>query len=84
MAGIEDFVAAPCEEFLDHCTKDQLLKIAEECEVDLGGLTDRRRKETKAFVKLQLAEKGVLVVKHEGPAQPQAVAFSHFQFCQET
>lgn len=28
MAGIENFVDAPCEGFLNRCTKDQLLEIA--------------------------------------------------------
>ncbi len=73
MAGIEDFVAAPCEEFSDHCSKDHLFKIAEEYEeyeLDLSSLSDKRWKEAvKAMVRLQLSEKGVLVSKEEGSGQ---------------
>lgn len=29
MAGIEDLVASPCEEFLEGLATDQLLKVAE-------------------------------------------------------
>lgn len=46
MAGIEEFVAAPCENFLDCCTKDQLLKVADEYDLDLSGLGDKHRKDT--------------------------------------
>lgn len=62
MAGIEDFVASPCEEFLDGCTKDQLLKVAENYDIDLSGLSDKRKGDVKALVKMQLIGK-VLVVK---------------------
>lgn len=29
MAGVEDFVRAPSAEFVEQCTKEQLLKLAE-------------------------------------------------------
>lgn len=41
MGGMENFVDALCEGFLDHCTKDQLLEIAGRNNVDLAGLGDR-------------------------------------------
>lgn len=63
MAGIEEFLAAPNEGFLDRCTKDQLTKIAEEYEVDLSDLSDKRKDSMKAMLKLQLVEKGVLGAK---------------------
>ena len=70
MAGIEGFVASPCEEFLDGCTKDQLLKVAENYDIDLSGLSDEHKGNVKALVKMQLIGKGVLVVK-QGESEPQ-------------
>ena len=72
MAGIEDFVASPCEELLDSCTKDQLLKVAEKYDIDLSGLSDKRKGNVKALVKMQLIGKGVLVVKQGESGEPQA------------
>ncbi|XP_030283654.1 uncharacterized protein LOC115587797 [Sparus aurata] len=73
MAGIEDFVASPCEEFLDGCTKDQLLKVAESYDIVLSGLSDKRKGNVKSLVKMQLIGKGVLVVKRGESGEPQAV-----------
>lgn len=79
MAGIEEFVAAPCEDFLDRCTKDQLLKVADEYDLDLSGLGDKRRKDTvKSAVKLQLVEKGVLVTGQQKTGQPVTVPLGVF------
>lgn len=64
MPGIEEFVAAPCEVFLEHCTKDQLLEIAE-YDLDLSGPGDNCCK-----------EKGVLVPEKCEPDQSAAQQFS--------
>ena len=42
MAGVEDFFAAPSEVFLDQCTRDQLVKIADHYKICVG---DKRLKE---------------------------------------
>ena len=46
MANVEAFVAAPSQEMLEKCTKDQLLKIAEYYSVTVG---DKRVKEKVSF-----------------------------------
>ena len=52
------FVEAPSERFLDQCTKDQLVKIAEFYNFDVG---DKRAKETvKANLKANLVRMKVL------------------------
>lgn len=43
MAEIADFVKAQSGEFLDRCTKEQLLKIADHYEVEIS---DKQLKET--------------------------------------
>ena len=63
IAGIWDCVASPCEEFLDGCTKDQLLKVAEKSDVEMSGLSGKHKGNVKALVKMQLIGKGVLVGK---------------------
>ncbi len=61
MAGVEDFVASPSEDLLNVCTKEQLLKIAEHYEIDVGDkhLKDR----VKAILKASLFERKVLIEK---------------------
>lgn len=77
MAGIEEFVAAPCEEFLERCTRDQLLKTAEEYDLDLSGLGDKRRKENlRDMVKSKLFDEGVLAAKKYGLDPSVAQQFS--------
>lgn len=49
MAGMENFVDAPCEGFLDRCAKDQLLEIAGRYNVDLAGLGDRWLKKMRSL-----------------------------------
>lgn len=72
MLGIQGFVAAPCED---------LLNIAEEYVVDLSG---RERKENVlTIVKLQLVEKGILVVRQKEPAQPQILSVQLRNFEQQ-
>ena len=52
------FVESPSEKFLDQCTRDQLVKIAEYYEVDVG---DKRLKETvRANLKVNLTKMNVL------------------------
>ena len=45
MVTVEEFVKSPSEELLLQCTKDQLLKIAEEYNVKLES-SDKKLKET--------------------------------------
>ena len=59
MAQIEDFVTSPSDEFLDLCSKEQLLEIADHYKVDVG---DRRRKTQtiKWVLMANLTEMGIL------------------------
>ncbi len=58
MAGVEDFVEAPSVEFVEQCTKEQLLKLAEHYD---KYVSDRRLKENvKAIVLANLYDLGVL------------------------
>ena len=63
--NIEDFFDSPSEEWLDLCTKEQLLKIAEHYEIDIG---DKRLKDrVKAILKSNLFEIKVLTDPPVGP-----------------
>lgn len=58
MAGVDVFIATPSEEFLDQCTRDQLLKIADHYEITVG---DRRLKENaRTIIKAYLYDMEVL------------------------
>lgn len=58
MAGVEDFLKAPSEDFLDRCTCDHLLRIADHFNLDIG---DKRNKDSiKAIVKANLTESGII------------------------
>lgn len=58
MAECEAFIAAPSEEALEKCTKEQLLKIAEHYSVVVG---DKRLKENvKTTLKVKLVELGIM------------------------
>lgn len=59
----ENFVAASCEDFLDHCSRDQLFKTTEKYELELSSYGVNWRKE--AMVRLQLFEKAVLLSNEE-------------------
>lgn len=63
----KNFVAASYEDFLNHCSADQLFKTAEKNELHLSGYGDEWRKH--AMVRLQLFEKAVLVSNEEGLSQ---------------
>ena len=59
------FVEAPSEKFLDQCTRDQLVKIAEFYSFDVG---DKRSKETvKTNLKANLVKMKVLVTAEAAP-----------------
>jgi len=59
-------VAAPSEEALEKCTKEQLLKIAEHYSIVVAG--DKRIKENiKMTVKAELIERGVITEELEDP-----------------
>ena len=58
--------------FLGGCSKDQLLKVAENYDIDLSGLNDKHSGNVKALVKVQLIGKGVLVVKQGQSGESQA------------
>ena len=54
MAECEAFMAAPSEEALDKCTKEQLLKLSDHYSV---AVIDRKRKEdVKIALKVRLVE----------------------------
>lgn len=58
MADIDLFVTSPSCEFLDKCTKEQLLKVADRYQVVIS---DKRLKENiKVVLKAKLIEKGIL------------------------
>ena len=59
------FVEAPSEKFLDQCTRDQLVKIAEFYSFDVG---DKRSKETvKTNLKANLVKMKVLGTAEAAP-----------------
>lgn len=85
MADISDFVKAPSEDFLNKCTKEQLLKIADHFEIDIS---DRRLKDTvKSILTANLTEMGVLagepVCPPEAGFSPPFIATSNFTFEQQ-
>ena len=58
MSQLEDFFKTPSELFLEDCTKDQLLKIADHYEIVIS---DKRLKDTvKSILKANLQERKVL------------------------
>ncbi|KAL7401353.1 hypothetical protein ABVT39_026844 [Epinephelus coioides] len=57
MAEFDAFIAAPSEEALERCTKEQLIKLADHYSVDVG---DRKLKgEIKVALKVKLLELGI-------------------------
>ena len=58
MARVEDFVRAPSVEFVEQCTKEQLLKLAEHYTVYVSN--KRLKENVKAFVIANLYDLGVL------------------------
>ena len=68
MAQMEAFFETPSEGFLDGCTKEQLLKIADHYKIEIS---DKRLKDTvKAILKANLYEMDVLPGKVEGVIEP--------------
>ena len=58
MAEVADFVKAPSEALLDKCTREQLLKIADHYQIEVG---DKRLKDAiRSILKANLADMGVL------------------------
>ena len=70
MAECEAFVAAPSEEALDKCTKEQLLKLSDYYSV--AGIERKRKEDIKIALKVKLIELGVLT-SGPVPASPPAV-----------
>lgn len=56
---ISDFFESPSAEFLDHCTKEQLLEIGKHYEIEID--KQRLKENIKAILLTNLVEKGVLV-----------------------
>lgn len=74
MAEVSDFVKAPSEEFLDRCTKEQLLRIADHFEIEV---CDKRLKDTiKSILKVNLSEMGVLAVGQQPDCPTNAAGLS--------
>ena len=83
MAQINDFFENPSADFLDVCSKDQLLEIAEHYKVDVG---DKRRKiETiRTILIANLKDSEVLSVKdEEGEQQPLPIQKANLSFEQQ-
>ncbi len=60
---VEDFIEFPSEILLERCTKEELLQIAEQFDVEVTG-SDKKLKETlMKFVKSALSEQVVLEVR---------------------
>ena len=57
MAGVEDFVSAPSAEFVEQCTKEQLLKLAEH--YNMYVLDKRLKENVKAIVMANLYDLGL-------------------------
>lgn len=58
MAWVDYFIEAPSKAFLNHCTKDQLLKIADHYKIDAG---DKRLKDNvKGIIRANLFDTEVL------------------------
>ena len=65
MASVEEFLKAPSEELLEGCSREQLVRIAEHYDLDVG---DKRMKENiRNIVKANLIDRGVFV------SQPRSV-----------
>lgn len=59
MATVASFVQSPSEDLLGSCTKEQLLKLVEYYDVDIG--EKRLKEEIKVSLRAALMERGVLV-----------------------
>ncbi|CAG5925684.1 unnamed protein product, partial [Menidia menidia] len=67
MAAVDEFLREPSEEGLERCTREQLLKIAEHFQLEVG---DKRSKDNiRAIIKANLTDSGVL-----GPTKLQATS----------
>ena len=73
MAECEAFMAAPSEEALDKCTKEQLLKLSDHYSVAVIGR--RRKDDIKIALRSKLVELGVLT-SGPVPASPPTVGMS--------
>lgn len=69
MVTVEEFIASPSEELLDLCTREQLLKIAESYEIDVGDKCQKER--VKSVLKACLLKNKVM------PEAPLNVPFPH-------
>lgn len=58
MSFVEEFIKAPSVEFLEQCTRDQLVKLAEHLKIEL---TDKRLKENISVDLNRKMAKGNLV-----------------------
>ncbi|MEQ2192964.1 hypothetical protein XENOCAPTIV_020660 [Xenoophorus captivus] len=57
---VDDFSKSPSVEFLEQCTREQLVKIAEHCKICVG---DNRLKENvKAILRENLIKMGVVIL----------------------
>ena len=72
MVEVADFVKAPWEALLDKCTREQLVKIADHYQIEVG---DKRLKDAvKSILKANLAEMGVLAEESSGHLPPLAAS----------
>ena len=58
MATVTGFIQSPSDELLNSCTKEQLLKLIEHYDIDIG--EKRLKEEIKGLLRAALIENGVL------------------------
>lgn len=63
MATVDSFVQSPSEELLNCCKKEQLLKLVEHYDVDVG--EKRLKEEIKGLLRAALVENDVLPATDE-------------------
>ncbi len=72
---VEDFLAYPKEILLERCTKEEILQIAEQFDVEVTS-SDKKLKETlMEVVKSALSERGVLEVRAQVINPEESVSF---------
>ena len=61
MATVDEFLSAPSEELLDRCSRDQLIKIADHFQMDVG--VKRLKENVRTILRDNLVEIGIIYTK---------------------
>ncbi len=72
----EDFIEFPSEILLERCTKEELLQIAEQFDVEVTSSDKKLKEMLMKFVKSVLSEQGVLEVRSQVINPEEAISFS--------